>query len=151
MNLSPVAQTLQLIAWFLALAELIVALYILLLNAWHTSNRHVSGLLLLFAINNLAIGLMIGATDATQATLPAYLLAATSPAIQPALLLVAVVLLKPHWLQGPEPAEGRGRWRWGWWLVYGLVCLPVLLTLVDVGLGTRLWYTGLNAEAHAGG
>ncbi|MBU0703960.1 MAG: PAS domain S-box protein, partial [Chloroflexi bacterium] len=160
MNLPAVAQTLQLITWFLALAEFIVALYVLLLNAWHTSNRHVSLLLLTFAINNFAIGLMIGVVDVTQAALPTYLLAVTSPAIQPGLLLVAVVLLKPRWLQGPEPfglslrakpVEGRGRWRWGWWLVYGLTFLPVLLTLVDTGLGTRLWYTGLDAATYAGG
>jgi len=143
MNLSPVAQTLQLITWFLSLAEFILALYVLLLNVWHTSNRHVSGLLLIFAINNFAIGLIVGATDATRAALPTYLLAATSPAINPGILLVAVMLLKPRWL--------RGRWRQGWWLVYGLVFLPVLLTLADLGLGTRLWYTGLDAEAYAGG
>ncbi|MDY6875832.1 MAG: GAF domain-containing protein [Chloroflexota bacterium] len=143
MNLCPAIQTLQLIAWFLALAELILGLYILLLNVWHTSNRHVSGLLLFFAINHFALGLMVGATDATQAVLPTYLLAATSPAINAGLLLIAVVLLKPRWL--------RGRWRVCWWLVYGLVFLPILLTMVDVGLGTRLWYTGFDAETYVGG
>jgi PAS domain S-box-containing protein len=143
MNLSPVTQTLQLFIWFLALAEFILALYILLLNVWHPSNRHVGVSLLILAINNFGLGLVVNATDAAQAALPTYLLAATSPAIQPGLLLVAVGLLKPRWL--------RGRWRVGGWLVYGLFFLPALLTLVDVGLDTRLWYTGLDAEPYAGG
>jgi len=141
MNLTAVDQTLQLISWFLALIELILALYVLVLNIRHTANRHVSGLLLLFAASNFALGLMLGATNEAQVALPIH--AATTPAIQPALLLVAVVLLKPQWL--------RGRWRQIWWVVYGLAFLPILLTLMDIGLGTRLWYTGPDIETYAGG
>jgi len=136
MSLSLTEQTLQLVAWFLALIDLILSLYILLLNVRHPANRHTSALLLLFAINTFAQGLMAGATDTTQAALPASLLAATVPALNPALLLVAIVLLRP-------------RWRRVWWPLYGLVLLPPLLTLLDIGLGTRLWYTGLAAEAYA--
>jgi len=142
---------LQLIAWFLALIFLIVGLYILLLNARHTANRHTSALLLILAINDLAIGLMIGATDTIRAALPSYLLAATSPAIQVALLIVTVILLKPGWIYGPGPAQRRGGGRWVWWPIYGLVFLPALLTLADVGLGTRLWYTALDAKTYVGG
>ncbi len=143
MTLSSVDQALQLIAWFLALTEFILALYILLLNVWHTANRHVSVFLLFLAISNFALGLVIGAADASQAAWPTYLLAATSSAIQPGLLLVAVVLLKPRWL--------RGRWWRAWWPIYGLAFLPLLLTLLDISLGTRLWYTGLDTEAYVGG
>ena len=143
MNLSSTDQTLQLIAWFLALTEFILALYVLLVNAWHMANRHVSALLVLLAANNFALGLLIGATDATQAALPTRILAATTPAIQPGLLIVAVVLLKPQWL--------HDRWRWLWRILYSVTFLPALLTLVDVSLGTRLWYTGLDAASYAGG
>jgi len=143
MNLSSVDQTLQLIAWFLALIEFVLAFYVLLLNASHTANRHVSVFLLFLATSNFALGLIIGAANVGQAAWGTYLLAAASPAIQPGLLLVAVVLLKPRWL--------RGRWRQAWWPIYGLAFLTALLTLLDVGLGTRLWYTGLNAETYAGG
>lgn len=142
---------LQLTAWFLALIFLIVGLYILLLNIWHIANRHMGALLLIFAINDLSIGLMIGATNVVQATLPSYLLAATSPAIMLGLLLVTVVLLKPDWIYSPEPAQRRSGWRLVWWLVYGLALLPALLTLADAGLGTRWWYTALNAKTYAGG
>lgn len=143
MNLAPIDQILQYAVWFLALIEFILGIYVLLLNAWHISNRHVSGLLLLFAANSLAVGVMAGATNAAQAAWPSYVLAATSPVVNPGLLLVVVILLKPDWL--------RGRWRWVWWSVYGLVLWPVLLTLADVWIGTRFWYTGLNAETYAGG
>ncbi len=136
-------QVLQFAAWFLAYIEFVLALYILLLNAWHLANRHVSLFLLLLAGSNFAMGAMVGASDVDQAALPTAIMAAVAPAIQPGLLLVIVALLKPQWLQG--------RRRYAWWLVYGLALLPAGLTLVDLGLGTDLWYTGLDAETYDGG
>jgi GAF domain-containing protein/HAMP domain-containing protein len=143
MNLSPGDQILQLVIWSAALIEFVLALYILVLNSRHPANRHVSVLLLLFAANSLGHGLMIEARDASQAMLPTWITAAVGPAATPGLLLLSAVLLKPQWL--------RGRWRRVWWVVYGLIGLPILLTLLDVGLGTRLWYTGLDAATYTGG
>ena len=143
MILSRVDQPLQFIAWFLALIEFILALYILVLNTRHTANRHVSALLLLFAVNTLAVGLLVGATGTNEATLPTNLLAATTPTLMSGTLLVAVALLRPDWL--------RSRWRWIWRLGYGVTFLPILLTLVDVRLGTQLWFTGLDADSYTGG
>ena len=135
------ADTLQLIAWLLTLIEFILALYIFLLNTRHTANRHVSALLMLFAVNTFALGLALGTDEWASVAVP--LLVATIPAIEPAVLIVAVVLLKPQWL--------HGRWRWVWWPVYGLVLLPIVLTLVDLALGTNLWYGGMEAAGAAGG
>jgi len=143
MNLASIDQALLYVAWFFALIEFILGLYILLLNAWHTANRLVGAFLLIASINSLALGLMQGATDVTQILWPTYALAAAIPAMQVIMFLVSVTLLQPDWL--------RGRWRRAWWPVYGLVFLPALLTLLDVGLGTRLWYTGLDAEVYSGG
>ncbi|MCP4539653.1 MAG: GAF domain-containing protein [Chloroflexi bacterium] len=151
MTLHPISQILQTAAWFLVLIELVVALYILLLNAWHVANRHVSALLVLCAINVFAVGQLIGAIAIDQATLFTSLLAATSAAMPPALFIVAIVILKPQWLRVSTFATRRNLWRFAWWLAYGLVLLPALLTLIDVGLGTRLWYTGLDAGTYAGG
>ncbi|MBN2389479.1 MAG: hypothetical protein JXR84_02065, partial [Anaerolineae bacterium] len=57
-------ETLQIAAWLVGLLELILALYILLLNTRHTVNRHVSLLLFIFAVNNLAMGTLFGVTRA---------------------------------------------------------------------------------------
>jgi GAF domain-containing protein/HAMP domain-containing protein len=135
------SDTLQLITWFLLVAEFILALYILLLNPRHSANRHVSALLFLFAMNTLSTGLLLSAREVSEVGMA--LSAATTPALQPGLFLVSVVLLKPIWMER--------RWRPLWWLVYGLSLLPIILTLVDLGLGTRLWYTGVGPEAYAGG
>ena len=132
--------TLQLVAWLLTLIEFTLALYVFLLNTRHTANRHVSALLMLFAVNTFALGLVLGTGQSPDIATP--LLVATIPAIEPAVFIVAVVLLKPNWM--------RGRWRWAWWPVYGLVLLPMVLTAVDLALGTNLWYGGLGA-AEAGG
>jgi GAF domain-containing protein/HAMP domain-containing protein len=143
MNLSPLDQTLQLVTWSVALIELILALYVLLLNARHTANRHLSAFLLIFSATGFAQGLIIGARDVSQAAVATYITAAVAPASSPGLLLLCGVLLKPQWL--------HGRWRRVWWLVYGLIFLPFVLTLLDVGLGTRLWFIGLDAETYSGG
>ena len=129
------ADVVQLIAWLLTLIEFILALYIFLLNTRHTANRHVSALLVLFVVNTFALGLAMGTGESADIAVP--LLVATIPAIEPAVFIVAVVLLKPHWM--------HGRWRWVWWPVYGLVFLPIVLTVVDLALGTNLWYGGLEA------
>ncbi len=132
---------LQFAAWFLTLVEFVLAIYVLLLNAKHIANRHVSALLFLFSANTFALSLMLGSVD--PAPVARAIFAATVPAIPPALFLVAVVLLKPQWL--------HGRSRWFWWPIYGLVFLPIIATVVDVALNTQLWYTGLSPEAYLGG
>ena len=107
MSLLSTELILQLVAWIFALLELILALYILLLNAGHTANRHVSGLLLLLSLNSLGLGILVGATNVSEAEWGTILLSATGGAIVPALVVVAVVILKPEWM--------RGGWRWVWW------------------------------------
>jgi GAF domain-containing protein/HAMP domain-containing protein len=126
---------LQLVAWLLSLVVLVLTLYILLLNPRHTANRHVSGLLFLIAANLFAMGLMAGGGPAAWIGMP--LDAATVPAIPPAIFITSIVLLKPKWL--------HGRWRWAFWLVYGLVFLPIILTVLDMTLNTSLWYTSAVA------
>jgi len=135
-------QSVQLVAWLLAIIGLVVGLYVLLLNVRHTANRHVGVILILSAISNFGIGSIAAAGSAQEAAWPSYVLAATSATIQPLLFLVALILLKPEWLRG------WGRLISG--LLYGLACLPTVLTVIDVALGTRLWYTG-PASTYTGG
>ncbi|MBN1179034.1 MAG: GAF domain-containing protein [Anaerolineae bacterium] len=133
---------LQFVSWFLAVLQFALAAYILFINRWGTTNRLFSGLIFLLAVNNFAVSQIIGAIDATTAALPAFILAAVSPLIQPTTFLLSVVLLKPEWLEG--------RHRWIWWPVYGLIILPPLLTTIDVLFDTQLWYTGLGSSYTGG-
>jgi GAF domain-containing protein/HAMP domain-containing protein len=137
-------QSWQLVAWLVAMLTFIVGLYILLLNAWHTANRHISALLTLIAINILGVGLFMGAANAIEAGLPADIQSATSPAVQVALLIAAIALLKP---------DRPRRWQqWVMGLLYALFVLPIVLTLMDNWLGTRLWHTFTDiAAAYPGG
>ncbi|HOU12598.1 MAG TPA: cache domain-containing protein [Anaerolineae bacterium] len=136
-------ETLQVVAWLVGLLELVLALYILLLNSRHPANRHVSLLLFIFAVNDLAMGLLFGVKQAAEAVLPTLLLAMTSEPAKVGLLLTAIVLLKPQWMQG--------RRRWLEWLLHGLVFLPMVLTAIDAFWHTGLWYSGLDAASYTGG
>ena len=136
-------QVVQLIAWIIALIEFTVGLYILLLNTRSQSNRHVSILLVLFSLNTFSQGLMLAATNLDQVQVVLSILAATTPAIQPGLLLIALVLLKPQWIQG--------RWRGFRWGMYIVIILPIIFTLLDMFFGTSLWFTGYATQGYVGG
>ncbi len=162
MSMAPVDQAIQLIAWFVAAMEAMAGVYILLRNAWHTTNRHASVFLLLSAGSTLALGLIEGTMDIGQATLPTYLIAAIDPAIGPWMFLLSMALLKPDWSHGRSghrsrpSAVGRVR-RWAWWVVVGVSLVPALLVFAHAvapaerQLGSGLWYTGLDAATYSGG
>jgi GAF domain-containing protein/HAMP domain-containing protein len=143
-NQSAFNQIIQFTGFFLALIELILGLYILILNSRHPANRHASASLLLIAINTAAIGAFISSeAQLEQAWLQIIILAITTPAITPMLLQTTVVLFKPEWM--------RNRWRWLWWSVYILILLPAILVSFDLVLGTNLYFTGVPSTDHAGG
>ncbi|MGD8627281.1 MAG: hypothetical protein PVJ34_22285, partial [Anaerolineae bacterium] len=143
-------EALQYSAWFLSMVQFVLALYILLLNPWHTANRHVTGLLLLFMVNTVGLSMTLGSSTTPEFGL--LLVAATTPAVEPALLIVSAALLKPAWLPrlmrsaGVEDRDqGPDGWRSLWWIAYGLCLMPIVLTLIDYLAGTGLWYTPLAA------
>jgi GAF domain-containing protein/HAMP domain-containing protein len=143
MNLFLGVEILQLITWLFALVEMILAGYTLALNARHSSNRHVSLLLVLLAANNIAMGLLVAAGSADQARLPTYLFAAIVYPILPAVAITTVVLLRPTWL--------AGRWRWLWRICYITLVLPMVVTAIDAVFGTQLWYVGFDPTTYTGG
>ncbi len=137
------ADIFQLLAWNIALVELTVGLYLLLLNIRSSANRHVAFLLVLIATNTFAQGQLLAAGNLTQVRIPILILAATTPAIQPALLLIALILLKPRLLQG--------RWRSLRWILYAVIALPLFITALDAIAHTNLWFTGFSEPDYTGG
>jgi len=141
--MSSIIQTIQLIAWLIALIELILGLYVLVLNAWHSANRHVAGLLILFSINSYALGNFTAANSSAEAYWPAFFMAVTTPAIQPLLLLVTIILIKPEWRMGGK--------KYLWWVFYAIILTPILMGISDVFFQTNLWFSGLDASDYQGG
>lgn len=124
----------QYIAWFLALIEIIVGLYILAINIWNNANRHVGVWLLLVAAGTVASGFVFTSTTIERINSIYTVQAMLTPAVQVGLLIVTAVLLTPQMMQG--------RWKWLWLAVYAAAFLPMLLTLSDTLLGTELWFSG---------
>jgi GAF domain-containing protein/HAMP domain-containing protein len=136
-------QSIQFGAWLITLVELVLGLYVLVLNARHSANRHACALLLIIAANTFAVGWMISANTPGQGLQPAILLAITTPAIPVLLSVTTIALLKSEWL--------RRRGRWLGWLVYLLALIPAIATFLDLGLGTHYWFGGLPSSYYSGG
>ena len=136
-------QSIQFGAWLIALVELVLGLYVLVLNARHSANRHASALLLVIAANTFAVGWMISANTPRQGVQPAILLAITTPAIPVLLSVATIALLKTEWL--------RRRGRWAVWFVYLLALIPAIMTFLDLGLSTHYWFGGLPSPHYTGG
>lgn len=142
MNTQNLLQILQSIVWIISLIEVIFGLYILVLNPRHITNRYSCILLLILAINCLAIGWMIEAKTPVEVSVPAILLAITVPAIQPIIILVIIALLKTEWF--------RSRKQWLFSPAGLLAIFPMVLTLSDLWVGTNYWFSGIKSNYTGG-
>jgi len=134
-------QIFNLLAWLLAISQLVFGLYIIFLNRGRPANRlAVGGTFGLVAVNSYAFALLLGADDVSVALHATYVLAATSPMLGWAFLSDALILLRPRWY-----AKRLALWVG---ILIGLFALPVLLTFVDVVWGTNLWYSGLDVDTY---
>jgi GAF domain-containing protein/HAMP domain-containing protein len=127
----------------LAMVSLILALYVLVLNPKHRTNQVVSVALIVLDVNILCVGLLLRASIYAEARVPFAILVSLGPAINPALMIATLQIFKPAWLK-------RGKS----WLLMGLIglaLLPALLTVIDIVLGTRLYYTAPDPMTYTGG
>lgn len=136
-------EVLRFAAVFLVLLELILGLYILLLNPRQRANRYAAALVLLIAADTWALIATMTATSAQAANLPFIVLAALTPSVSGMILLTTLVLTRPNW--------GTGSHRWIWALMLMVLFVPSLFTLLDLNLGTQIYYTGFEPSAYVGG
>ena len=133
----------QLAGGFLTLISIILALYIFVLNPRRQANRLVSLATAILSVIN--IGLIISIrTNTYTGSYPALLiLAAAVPASGPALLLATMGMLKPQWI--------KGRMGWLWLFLMLLTMIPVVLTAMDLLLGTEIYLTLPDPVTYSGG
>lgn len=130
-------------AWLLVLGHMGLACYLLSLNARRRANQAVAVAFLLQALNGLMLEQMTDARSLTAALWPIRILVAIMPIVPVVMTWVTLVLLKPEWLEG--------RFRWVVILLVALCLLPPLLTFVDLGFGSRFWYTEPDPTVYQGG
>jgi GAF domain-containing protein/HAMP domain-containing protein len=135
-------QSFQFGTWLIALVELILGLYILVLNARHNANRHTGFLLLLSAATTYAIGWLSNAKTLGEASIPVIALAVMAPILQPVYFLAAISIVRPEWQ--------RAKTRWLLWLVFLFTLLPAALTVADLMTGMHYWFTGLGPDYSGG-
>ncbi|GAB4494630.1 MAG: hypothetical protein OHK0052_00130 [Anaerolineales bacterium] len=136
-------EVLRFAAAFLVLLELILGLYILLLNPRQRANRYTAALVLLIAADTWSLIATMTATNAAAAHIPFIFVAALTPPVSGMILLTTLVLARPDW--------GTGNRRWMWILMLMVLFAPPLFTLLDVNLGTQIYYIGFNESTYLGG
>ncbi len=136
----------QYACWLMALLQGIIGFYILHLNWRSLGGRLAAAVLLVSTANFFGLGALLDASSVQQAHPPALLIAASSGALAPLILLSAVSLLRPQWLRS---ANRLGRWeRRGLAL---LTSVTPLLTLIDALFESKLYYNWGNPAAYRGG
>lgn len=136
-------EALRFAAAFLVVFEFILGLYILLLNPRQRANRYAAALVLLIAVDTWALIAAIMSTTVESARIPFALLVALTPSVSVMIFLTTLVLARPNW--------GMGNRRWAWLLLVIVALAPCLLTLADVNLGTKIYYSGFDELNYAGG
>ena len=142
MTLTSSDQIIQFTAWLIAMIELVLSTYILIINTSQAANRNSSILLLIASISSFAIGRMVSAQDASQSLLSTLVLAMFLPSMPLLFFMAIIAILKPEW--------ERSRLRWIGRLVYLLVLLPVAVAVTDYSARTAYWYTGIPADYSGG-
>ncbi len=142
MTLTSYFQTIQFIAWLVALTELVLGLYALVLNAREAANRNASIFLVSAAVSTFTIGWMIAAEGSIQAFSPALVSAIVSPTIPLLFFLAALAIVVPDWTQG--------KLRSLWLVTYLLALIPAGVTLVDINTGSHYWFTGIPSGYTSG-
>lgn len=142
MNMAALEPLVESSLWLLAIVGGILGLTILAINARHPVSRRLALLMLVFAANSLATGLLVSADFILEARFPTALIAAATPLSQVALLTASVFLFLRQRIREYDGFIRR--------LLNLLLAIPVLLVISDVFLGTNFWYTGLSHE-YAGG
>lgn len=163
----------QYIAWMMALLQLILGLYVLVINAWkppieRSITNFLVAILLVVAVDSYATGSLAGANNADQVFLPTLLLSISIPVLPVILLLACVSIFRIELLKpGKRAIKKREKrslitndisnpLRWG---IFILIVLPLLLTTIDILLGNiteskvpRLWFSGIDSiKTYSGG
>ncbi len=142
--MTPTAElTLQYIGWFLALFELIFAVYLIFINPRNLTNILAGAFIFLLAVITVGVGSLAGAAYRMSAETYTGLLAALIPALFPLELAALISIFRPAVFQSK-------RWRWLVWAVGVIALIPVVLTITDIRTAWSLWYSGIPADYSSG-
>ncbi|HJW84698.1 MAG TPA: GAF domain-containing protein [Anaerolineae bacterium] len=133
--------SLQVIVFVLAIAEILLAAFVLWLDPRRSNNVFLSGFLLVFGLSGFGAASLAGAGTVEQALPSMQLIALFGFQIGTGLILITLNLFRPEWLR---------RWYVGAPLAV-LIVAPIALALVDIVFQTRLMFSGLEPAVYAGG
>src|SRR4030066_135662 len=131
--MAAINQAFQYLAWLIALVQFILGLYVLCLEPRGFAHRCVGLSLVLISIDTFSVGVSANAQNTLLARLPYQIIAATSAMILAATLLTSLALFQPAVIRR------RSRFPVVWVIILLGLILLLLITLVDVFIGTGVW------------
>jgi GAF domain-containing protein len=148
----------QIIAWILALIVISVGLYILVIEIRNPIKRVIGILLVVLAVNTILI-VEIQSDTSLLSAYPVYTgLAVTRPLIIGMLFLLTVLISQQRWF---SPKSGGIEKQKSLisalfdpkrnWLLYSIVCLPIILAIIDLMSGSHIFITEIKSTTNFGG
>jgi GAF domain-containing protein len=148
----------QIIAWILALIVISVGLYILVIEIRNPIKRVIGILLVVLAVNTILI-VEIQSDTPLLSAYPVYIgLAVTRPLIIGMLFLLTVLISQQKWF---SPKSGGIENQKSLisaffdpkrnWLLYSIVCLPIILAIIDLMSGSHIFITEVKSTTNFGG
>ena len=133
--------SLQVIVFVLAIAEILLAAFVLWLDPRRSNHVFLSGFLLVFGLFGFGAAGMARAGTVEQALPWMQLIALVGFQMGTGLILITLNLFRPQWLR---------RWYVGAPLAV-LIVAPIALALIDIVFQTRLMFSGLEPTVYSGG
>lgn len=140
------APILSSLIFIVAILEFVFAIYLWLANPRSAANRSIFGLLALFGLSTLSVGILSGTQTLQEAELWQLLRVAMTSMVGPALMLTTLAIVRPGWL----------RW-WVRWPLILLLWLPAVSVALDAFgisqslIGTNLIYSAPDPVTYPGG
>lgn len=152
------AEIIQIFSWILTLIVISVGLYILVIEIRNPIKRVIGVLLVVLAVNTILIVEIQSVTPLLSAYPVNIGLVVTRPLVIGLLFLLIVLISQQRWFSPKSGGIEKQKLLISTffdpkrnWLLYSIVCLPIILAIIDLMSGSHIFITEVKSSANLDG